>query len=796
MWFFKNYGILWQNARNLYYIGEFNDRIAKELADSKLHTKEFLAQYNIPVPQTLHIVTSHKELENFSFENFSCPFVIKPNRGYGGKGILIVEKKNEQGRFITTDGKEYTEQEMLSHMCDILDGFYSLSGKRDRVIFEKKIQLDTSIELLGKYGLPDIRVIVFNCVPVIAMLRVPTENSHGKANLHAWACGVGIDIGNGRLTHIIQFWKYIRSIPGIGDIRSIQLPKWEEVLKLAVKVQQVTKIGYLGCDIVLDDRDGPMVVEINVRPWLEVQLANKAPLLDRLKKLEKIKVYSVEKWVRLWRDLFWWDVEEQIRTIVGKKIVGMKEFVFLHIWEKVYSAIASIVPSQKHSCIQRNYLQGMIGSTKEIKKEQLFSCEVDWMGERKKISFVVKDIDCHVIIGKKDLWDCFIDPWKYKETDLPIDYMQLKQKNIVIRKGYEEQLKRIDAVLMEIDKKLNILHYVTPTNIQSESLRFVESEGEYIPRFTYSALRFSFKEIEETLKSLTIPEIPLASLFLKKKQEIQEKLLFLQAFEQQDLKTMYVIGKKLFWEIHKENVEYARSIIFHKPPFFEQKQYVTIEDIQNIIAEFNDLYHINIAVKIKETGARFALKWNKLLCSRNNILLGKHELRSIIAHEIESHFLRRKNGEKTGYQIFTRGTAYYLSTEEGIAIYNQNRFLTPYDQKYYGFLERYYFLDFATKHSYQELIEEYKKFYPQKYKLIFNYLVRIKRGITKVEAPEVFMKDVVYLNGFLEINDFIKKWGILEDLYFWKIHVSDLEEIKKHSWFLWEKEDKIIPLFL
>jgi hypothetical protein len=52
------------------------------------------------------------------------------------------------------------------------------------VIIEKKIVLTKEIELLGKYGLPDIRIVAYNMVPVMAMIRIPTAESDGKANIH------------------------------------------------------------------------------------------------------------------------------------------------------------------------------------------------------------------------------------------------------------------------------------------------------------------------------------------------------------------------------------------------------------------------------------------------------------------------------------------------------------------------------------------------------------------------------------------------------------------------------------
>jgi len=64
------------------------------------------------------------------------------------------------------------------------------------------------------------------------------------------------------------------------------IPEWDKMLEIAVTVQKETNIGYLGCDIVMDDRDGPLLLEINIRPGLEVQVANMARLKDRLERVE------------------------------------------------------------------------------------------------------------------------------------------------------------------------------------------------------------------------------------------------------------------------------------------------------------------------------------------------------------------------------------------------------------------------------------------------------------------------------------------------------------------------------
>ncbi len=127
MWLFKNCWILWQNARNLNYISQFNDSFAKKLADSKLKTKEFLSSRWVKVSETLGIVKSHKELDNFDLNSLPFPFAVKPNAWYWWKWIIVFEKDDEKWNFISNDNQIFSLEQLTNHIKDILDWFYSLS---------------------------------------------------------------------------------------------------------------------------------------------------------------------------------------------------------------------------------------------------------------------------------------------------------------------------------------------------------------------------------------------------------------------------------------------------------------------------------------------------------------------------------------------------------------------------------------------------------------------------------------------------------------------------------------------
>ena len=797
MFWFKDYGILWQNGRNLTYVKWANFAIARKLADSKLKTKQFLKEKNIAVPKTLAILKRHEEITNELYDSLEPPFVVKPNNGYGWKGILIFEEKDSAGSLVTNSGDIYTKERFLLHLNYILDGFYSLSGWRDKVMIEKKIVISSEVDLLWKFGLPDIRVIVYNMVPVMAMLRVPTAESDWKANLHAWACWVGIDIGTGRLTFITKWSKVVKTIPGIWDVRWIKLPFWEQILSLSVQVQQVTGIKYLWCDVVLDDVDGPLLLEMNIRPGLWVQIANRTPLKSRLQRVEWIQVWSVEKWVRLWRDLFSWDVEDKIKSMTGKQVLGTREYVTITKDEKNYKYIANIKAGDPNSYIDREFLETILKTPNKWMEKIKLKCEIVW--KTKTIKFIITEWkESNIIIGSSSMKWFLVDPFKYKKWEIPVskDIAFFQGKNQAITKTYESQLVALDNDLMKIDKKLIILKYLKPTNRTEQFRKFKESEWKHVPKLEYPEYSVDLDKLQEDLNKIDIPDIPLGDIYKRKKVEVQNKIMFLKALVSQNTSDMYSYSEKLFGKIHADNLEYAKQIIAGKKKIRKEDELLWFDEISDFIKKFNHIYSIKTILKTSDSAtARFTMSGNNLTF-RRDIIIWKKEMRSVIAHEIEGHYLRKINGRKLKLSLFSRGTANYLEVEEWIAIYNQNRFLNEYDAKYYNMFEKYYFMSYALEHSYKKLVKKMLEYYENDYEKVFADLVRMKRWFKDISKDGCFMKDSVYLNGFLRINRYVDDGNDLKDLYIWKIDIGDLEEMKSTHFLDINFSDLKTPFFL
>ena len=318
--------VLGMSARNLDFIRSFNSKKAKQIADNKLLTKKILNRAEVPVPRLYSVIRNKKQLDSFAWDSLPNDFVLKPNMGFGGEGIMVLYSRKKNGNWVKFNGQEITINDLRNQINDILDGRFSLSGDPDTAFFEERLKKTKKFRRLSYKGTPDIRIIIFNKVPIMAMLRLPTQKSGGKANLHQGGIGVGVDIATGVTTTAIYKNKVIENIPGtLRSLRGVKIPHWNRILNLAVRTQVVTNLGYLGADIVIDRDRGPVLLEINARPGLAIQNANLSPLLDRLQRVRGLKIKTVEKGIRVAKDLFGGEIEQEIEEVSGKQVLGIIE---------------------------------------------------------------------------------------------------------------------------------------------------------------------------------------------------------------------------------------------------------------------------------------------------------------------------------------------------------------------------------------------------------------------------------------------------------------------------------------
>lgn len=281
-------GVVGMNERNGDFIAVHNPRHLYPRVDNKLLTKQLAREAGVAVPALYGRIETHRDIRSLrELLAGQRAFVIKPVQGSGGNGIVVIDDRIDADTFRRANGHLVRREALEHHIGNILSGAYSLGGQPDVAMIEERIQFSQVFRDISYQGAPDIRIIVYRGCPAMAMIRLPTRQSDGKANLHQGAVGAGIELEDGCTTAGVWFNTPIAQHPDTQcAIAGHEIPQWREQLQLAARAYEVAPLGYLGVDIILDAQRGPLLLELNARPGLAIQMANQAGLRWRLRAID------------------------------------------------------------------------------------------------------------------------------------------------------------------------------------------------------------------------------------------------------------------------------------------------------------------------------------------------------------------------------------------------------------------------------------------------------------------------------------------------------------------------------
>ena len=270
---------LGMNRRNLEFLVPYNPPELFAVVDYKPGTKRRLAAAGIPVPATYAELSRQWDLRRLdAILAGRTAFVVKPARGAGGGGVVVVAERLGDA-FVKASGAVISLADLAAHCSDILAGAYASSTHSDEVLIEYRVQADPVLGAISYRGVPDVRVLVFRGVPLQAMIRLPTRASDGRANLHMGGMAVGVDLATGVTTHGVLGGRSAATHPDLHrEVGGRLIPQWGAMLGMAARCYDAIPLGYLGVDLVLDAELGPLVLELNARPGLTIQLANRRGL--------------------------------------------------------------------------------------------------------------------------------------------------------------------------------------------------------------------------------------------------------------------------------------------------------------------------------------------------------------------------------------------------------------------------------------------------------------------------------------------------------------------------------------
>lgn len=369
--------ILGLNARTQLYAYRYNSVRGKKIANSKIQTERVLGKAGVPSPKIIKIFRDPKDILNFDWDSFPDKFALKPSRGLGGEGIIVVKKKLKDGLWLTTQKEKITTADLKLHTLDVLEGAYSMGNEPDVAFVQEYVGRAEAFRKWAYRGTPDVRVIVFNKVPVMAMLRLPTKESGGRANLHQGALGVGIDMATGITTKAIWHGNQILFKPGSeAKLRGIKIPDWNLVLTTAVNASIASGLGYAGIDIVIHPEKGPMVLEMNAQPGLQIQLANMEGLRRRLERVDDLEIADAKHGVRIAKLLFAGRYQDLEQMEEGVKTIGTTETVWVVAASGVKEEIlAKVDTGAWNSSIDRDLAErlGLLAKDNILWKKKVYS---------------------------------------------------------------------------------------------------------------------------------------------------------------------------------------------------------------------------------------------------------------------------------------------------------------------------------------------------------------------------------------------------------------------------------------
>lgn len=765
-----SHGILGMNGRNLLYIKPHNPRKAIALADDKMKVKSFLSARDIPTAKVFAHITSEQQLQSFDFSQLPDECVLKPNFGFGGEGIRVFRGRKD-GKFLESK-RTVDEDELRRHIERILEGEFSVNGKEDTAFFEQLLVAHDGFAPFRPAGLPDIRFVVFNLVPVMAMVRIPTPESDGKANVHLGGVGIGIDMARGTTTYAVQYNHLIDRLPNGIDPKGIPIPYWEEMLLIASRIQQMTDIGYLAVDLTIDDKSGPMLLEVNARAGLMVQIANLAPLRSRLERIAGLKVQSPEKGVLLAQELFGQKLVTPRKT-VQKIVVGVQEIIRIPSDEGDIEVTAVANPSYERTAFSPTLVQELL-RLKALEPESLekktYRARFTLGG--KKIQTIIGEraiVDplVRVSLGRRDLADFLIDPAK-KTDHAPKERIALKV-----------DLYAVDRQLHQLERMMPILKSVKPQEYQLHLLR-ARQDRSYEPVFTYEPIDADLAELRSAIVITRTDNSPLGVLLGKKRDELLKRINLLEA--RGDSAGFTSASMEIYGKADAELFTAAKARLDAREACLLPPKPETLRTAEQVKVRFEEVLEgyglLDWTVQLRENLLSDCAIGKKRVYIREGKMFDPVHIDSLIAHEIEAHALCAENGANQPYLLLQSGMANYLQTQEGLAVTLQDKVLPQYHDKLYWSAQNVLAVDYALRHGFAQLrtyLEDIG-YAPEK---SLTKALALKRGMGDTSKPGAFTKDLVYERGRYAIAKYLEDGGDIKRLYVGRVAIEDLELVEK-----------------
>ena len=329
---------------------------------------------------------------------------------------------------------------------------------------------------------------------------------------------------------------------------------------------------------------------------------------------------------------------------------------------------------------------------------------------------------------------------------------------------------KTEATVLELDKKLDflvkkieLLNYINPLNIQTEKKKFFDSKFTVNPKFEYPTLDFDAFGLQRELFSLKIEHIEDKVI-----RDLYEDIIYEYSGLIECIATIGK-GKKFYYNSLRsfgtpteKDVDNAKFILHFNDEIATEKNLPKFDvfETEKQFRAYSKQYDFSYEIKHSDKLSAIAmvLSNDKTLVLNNNHTFSQNDIDILTNHEIGIHMLTTMNAENNGLKIFSHGFPNNVETQECLAVFSE-------------YMSNSITLERLKKLAYRVIaVNSLEKGYDfsQTFKLLhsnYNLSADNAFGITlRVHRGGGFTKDYLYLTGLKKVYDFYNTTKNLENL--------------------------------
>lgn len=234
----------------------------------------------------------------------------------------------------------------------------------------------------------------------------------------------------------------------------------------------------------------------------------------------------------------------------------------------------------------------------------------------------------------------------------------------------------IDSNLNRLVKRIELLSYVNPLNIEKEKHRFFSSKYIAAPEFKYPKLKFDPYKLQRLFFSQRLERIQDETIRKSYQDVVYYYANMIQCIETIGRgKKFYYNSLRVYGTPTERDVDNAKFILHYtdEPLGADMDKVYSAEEAKSYFEEFAKQYDFPLNIKFSVHISADAMVSNatRTLFIKKNTKFSKNQLLTLAHHEIGVHLVTTYNGLEQPLTIFSNGLPKNVETQEGLAVLSE-----------------------------------------------------------------------------------------------------------------------------